>query len=138
MFRALKSRRRLYAILAIAALLFARGAVAAHACSAVSQPGGGAHVVVVPQPEATASVHHGCEQIEDAVESSAVCHASCLHDVQAIDPAKLPVAAADAPALLTLAPAAAPAPVSRFVRERFLLAGRAEPPPLVRNCSLLL
>src|SRR5512139_2593468 len=132
MFRALKSRRRLYAILAIAALVFARGAVAAHACSAVSQSGVGAHVVVAPQPGATASVvHHGCEQVEDAVGSSAVCHTSCLHDVQATDPTKLPVAAADAPALLTVAPAAAPALVSRFVRERFLLAGRAEPPPLV-------
>jgi hypothetical protein len=138
MFRALKSRRRLYAIVAIAVLLFARGAVAAHACSAVSQSGAGAHVLVAPQPQATASAHHGCEQVEDTVESSAICHASCLHDVQATDPAKLPVAAADAPALLAVAPAAAPAPVSRFVRERFLLAGRAEPPPLVRNCSLLL
>jgi hypothetical protein len=85
-----------------------------------------------------ASAHHHCEHVEDVVDTSAVCHASCLHDVQAADPAKHPVAAVDAPVLLTLSLAAAPAPVTRFVRERFLLAGRAEPPPLVRHCSLLL
>jgi hypothetical protein len=136
MFRTLRSNRRLYAILAIAALLFARGAVAAHACSAVGASM--APHMAAPVSEPIPSVPHHCEQVEDKVESSAVCHASCLHDVQATDPAKLPVAAADAPVLLIVSPLAAPAPVTRFVRERLLLAGRAEPPPLVRNCSLLL
>ncbi len=128
MFRTLRTHRRLYAIFAIAALLFARGAVAAHACA----------VDDVARPMHAASAHHHCEHVEDVVDTSAVCHASCLHDVQAADPAKHPVAAVDAPVLLTLSLAAAPAPVTRFVRERFLLAGRAEPPPLVRHCSLLL
>ncbi|MCU0898190.1 MAG: hypothetical protein MUC55_11905 [Burkholderiales bacterium] len=110
--------------------------MAAHACGVDDAPAQAHAVVPASQPDGSA--HHHCEQIEDAVDASAVCHASCLHDVQAADPAKLPVAAVDAPVLLTLSPAAVPAPVTRFVRERFLLAGRAEPPPLVRNCSLLL
>ena len=140
MLRRLTSRRRLYAILAIAALLFARGAVAAHACSAISESLGGDLPMrtAAAAPEAALSAHHGCEQAEDTVESSAVCHASCLHDVQAADPAKLPVAAADAPVLLIVVPIAVAAPVSRFVRERYLLAAHAEPPPLARHCSLLL
>ena len=136
MFRVLRSSRRLYAILAIAALLFARGAVAAHACGVDDAPVQ-AHAAA-PAFDPGAGAHHNCEQFEDTVESSAVCHASCLHDVQAADPAKVAVAAADAPILLVLSPIAVPAPVTRFVRERLLLAGRAEPPPLVRNCSLLL
>lgn len=139
MFRALRSGRRAYAILAIAALLFARGAVAAHACAATDVVGAAAMTHAVEKAEPASAAHHNCgEQVDDTVASSAVCHASCLHDVQAADPAKLPVAAIDAPVLLTLLPAAVPAPVTRFVRERFLLAGRAEPPPLVRHCSLLL
>jgi hypothetical protein len=139
MLRTLTTRRRLYAILAIAALLFARGAVAAHACAAISQAVGGDLLMYAAAAlESPATAHHGCEQTEDAIDSSAVCHASCLHDVQAADPAKLPVAAADAPVLLIVAPIAVAGPVSRFVRERFLLAGRAEPPPLTRHCSLLL
>lgn len=138
-FRTLASHRRLHAILAIAALLFARGAVAAHACGA---PAG--HVPVAPVAHAAgAAAHHGCEQVEQASAeespaSSAVCHAHCLHDVQAGDPAKPPIAAPDLVPLVIAAPAAVPAPVSRILLERCLLAGRAVPPPLLRHCTLLL
>ena len=140
MLRTLASKRRLYAILAIAAFVFARGAVAAHACAvSMVPPISDAPTHMMQQTADAAPAHHACEQVEqpDAVDSSAVCHAHCLHDVQGGDPAKLSIAA-DLPILAIVVPEAIPTPVSRVVRERFLLAGRAEPPPLVRHGRLLI
>jgi len=106
-----RHRRRLIALVAMAALAFAQAAVAMHAC-------------VIPVPDEAAKPCHD----EPAPGPTALCQAHCQADKQSVDQAK-PLAAADVVApLLAVVEFVMAAPPPHAVRSEPVLAHAASPP----------